>query len=48
MLIAFFLSNQFYMINLKIAKMLFTIHLYLEKKARGVRQSWINLLSDLY
>lgn len=32
MLIAFFLSNQFYMINLKIAKMLFTIHLYLEEK----------------
>lgn len=32
MLIAFFLSNQFYMINLKIAKMLFTIHLYPKKK----------------
>lgn len=32
MLIAFFLNNQFYMINLKIAKTLFTLHLYLNKK----------------
>lgn len=33
MLIAF-LSNQSHMINLKIAKALFTLHLYLKKKKR--------------
>ena len=32
MLIAFFLGNQFYMINLKITKTLFTLHLYLKEK----------------
>lgn len=38
MLIAFFLSNQFYMINLKIAKILFTIHLYLKKKRATIHE----------
>lgn len=38
MLMAFFLSNQFYVINLKIAKMLFTIHLYLKKKRSVIHE----------
>jgi hypothetical protein len=40
MLIAF-LSNQSHMINLRIAKALFTLHLYLKKKKKkdGMRQT---------
>lgn len=39
MLIAFFLSNQFYMINLKIAKTLFTLHLYPKEKKGMMSQT---------
>lgn len=44
MLIAFFLSNQFYMINLKIAKTLFTLHLYPKEKKRHDESDRVGLI----